>query len=217
LFRYFFQSRENRKERYVKLFFAGTKQSSVTLNARRDYDLNRIRAFFFPPRTSFRKCARPPAHPRSRRISVSRRRSAGGVSQRWSPAAHYDARGPRRTYLRIMAIMLIIVSRAARAQANERRPGAAAFPRSGNGVCHYYGDRLTVNARYSFPSYASGCLLLSSCEKEEAKEEDGCSGEEGRSNERTQKNGSYVIPPPLAVSFPCASRRLRADFRLRCN
>lgn len=34
----------------------------------------------------------------------------------------------------------------------------AASPRSGNGVCHYYGDRLTVNARYSFPSYASECL-----------------------------------------------------------
>lgn len=59
-----------------------------------------------------------------------------------------------------MAIMLIIVSRAAR-----HRSAAAAtatesryqlpfllFSRGGNGVCHHYGERLTVNARYSFPA-----------------------------------------------------------------
>lgn len=44
------------------------------------------------------------------------------VSQRWSLAAHYDARRSRRTYLRIMAIMLIIVSRAARASGGSTRP-----------------------------------------------------------------------------------------------
>lgn len=80
--------------------------------------------------------------------------STGEVSQRWSPVAHYNARRSRRTYLRIMAIMLIIVSRAPRARTSG---SVAVSPRSGNGVCHYYGDRLTVNARYSFSPYASGC------------------------------------------------------------
>lgn len=162
-------------------------------------------ASFFPPSNFLSEAsATSGASSMSRGTSVSGEAFPTRVSQRWSPAAHYDARRPRRTYLRIMAIMLIIVSRAARA--SERRPGAAAFPRSGNGVCHHYGDRLTVNARYSFPLYASGRPLPP--RSRETVEEGGCSREEGRSNERTQKHtlaGLARRHHPL----PSAARRLR--------
>lgn len=71
--------------------------------------------------TSFRKHARSPAHPQCLAEYPSRGDvSTGGVSQRWSSVAHYNACRGARTYLRIMAIMLITVSGAVRARAREQ-------------------------------------------------------------------------------------------------
>lgn len=161
--------------------------------------------FSFP--TSFRKHARSPAHPRCLAEYPSRDVSTGGVSQRWSSVAHYNACRGARTYLRIMAIMLITVSGAVRARA---RAGVSS-PRSGNGVCHYYGDRLTVNARYSFPPYARAGAPFPPWKGEARGRKRGgggrsCSREEGRSNERTREStlGSCTAlhPPVFSGELP---------------
>lgn len=140
----------------------------------------------------------------SRGISVlGRRFLPGGVSQRWSLTAHYDARRSRRTYLRIKAIMLIIVSRAARASGGPARPP---FRVVVTACATITGIALPwTHAIHSLRTRAGGPPRPRG--KTGTAEEGGCSGEEGRSNERTQKHTlagltrRHPLPSAARASF----------------
>jgi len=116
----------------------------------RNHNPNRIRALFL---SNFLSEARAisSASSMSRGISVSRR-----CFHRWGFATVIVGcplqRMPRRTYLPTYNGNHVNYRKWSCARARAR--AGVSSPRSGNGVCHYYGDRLTVNARYSFPPYA---------------------------------------------------------------
>jgi len=95
---YFYRLCETEKERFVNILPRNQAELHVMLNARRDCGSSHIRVFF-PPRTSFRKRTRPPAHPRCLREYPSWEDVSYPVGFR--NGGRRLPITPRRTYLRI--------------------------------------------------------------------------------------------------------------------